>query len=112
MTDLGRFDQFGSTSAEWPESGASLSSGYAPTDRPGPGRPSLALNWCCWPEGAIRGRCHGRLQQAKRGHSAASMTFSGWKELGRLRGRRSAISHDRKIMVWKTQALCATLRLE
>jgi hypothetical protein len=28
----------------------------------------------------------------------------------RLRGRRSARSHDRKIMVWKTQALCATVR--
>jgi hypothetical protein len=30
----------------------------------------------------------------------------------RLRGRRSARSDDRKIMVWKTQALCATVRLE
>jgi hypothetical protein len=28
----------------------------------------------------------------------------------RLRGRRSAGSHDRKIMVWKTQALCVTVR--
>src|SRR5438874_1894536 len=27
-----------------------------------------------------------------------------------LRGRCGSSSHDRKIMVWKTQALCATLR--
>jgi len=32
------------------------------------------------------------------------------KEPGVLRGRRSACSHDRKIMIWKTQALCATVR--
>ena len=49
------------------------------------------------PEGAIRGRCHGRLQRTR---------------ARRLRGRRSVRSHDRKIMVWKTQALCATVRLE
>src|ERR1700732_3707621 len=28
----------------------------------------------------------------------------------RLHDRRSACSHDRKIMGWKTQALCATVR--
>src|SRR5437016_13774862 len=32
------------------------------------------------------------------------------EETRRLRGRRGARSHDRQIMVWKTQALCATVR--
>src|SRR5277367_2809429 len=52
---------------------------------------------------------------AKHGHSAVSITFSSWdisqpERAQRLRGRRSARSHDRKIMAWKTQAPRATLR--
>jgi len=29
---------------------------------------------------------------------------------GGFRGRRGARSHDRDVMVWKTQALCATFK--
>ena len=46
----------------------------------------------CRAEHIQRSRCIFQLERARR-----------------LRGRRSACSHDRKIMVWKTQALCATV---
>jgi hypothetical protein len=54
---------------------------------------------------------------ARHGHSAVAMTDFSWdifqaERARRLRSRRGARSPDRGTMLWKTRALCATLKPE
>jgi hypothetical protein len=48
---------------------------------------------------------------AKHGHSAVSMTCSSWSKRGDCAAGAAHVPTAEKIMVWKTPALCATLRL-
>jgi hypothetical protein len=73
----------------------------------------------CLPLSATQGR-HDQAGMAAspstpRAADAPTRTFGGLDDIfqlerARLRGRRSARSYDRTIMVWKTQALCARVR--
>ena len=58
----------------------------------------------------IRHSLDGRLVGSKQGHSAGLDDIFWLERVRRLRGRRSGGSQVRKIMVWKTQALCATFK--